>query len=326
MFNHSSKSKKSVALFCAIMLILSLVCTLGGCKKAKDEPVTTTTEAQSSNQDAVAVDNTVQNTDNQQTVAPSSTKKAVTTTKKETTKKQQSSSVAEVTGTATVESANKTVVYPKALENSSKRYPVIVWANGTGCATSTYMSLLEKFAEAGYIVVADSSVMTADGTAQINSIDYIIGENATSNSVFHNKVDTSKIGASGHSQGGRSSVNAAQADSRIKCIVSIAGASSKEEATGLSAPALYLTGTSDMIVVSSQWVKPSYDASAGRAVYASLKGGVHTTCMTNPEKVSGYAISWFDAYLKGDSNAKDIFASGGKLATDSDWQDFQSKN
>lgn len=230
------------------------------------------------------------------------------------------------TGIKSLTDGNKKVYYPASLETETKQYPVVVWANGTGCATDTYDGLLKKIAEGGYIVVADSSVMTADGKAQVDSIDYIIGKNSDTGSVFCGKVDTGKIGAAGHSQGGRSSVNAAQQDRRIKCIVSIAGASSKEEAKGLKASALYLTGTADMVVVSSQWCKPSYDVSEGRAVYASLKGGVHTTCMTNPEKVSGYAVSWFDAYLKNDSVAKAKFQNGGELSKDSAWQDFASKN
>lgn len=240
--------------------------------------------------------------------------------------KDNTSQVPVPTGVKTLTDGNKKVYYPAELEVLEKQYPVIVWANGTGCATDTYDKLLNKIADGGYIIVADSSVMTADGTAQMDSIDYIIGKNGDKNSVFCGKVDSSKIGATGHSQGGRSSVNAAQKDSRIKCIVSIAGASSKEEANGLKTPALFLTGTADMVVVSSQWCKPSYDAVSGRAVYASLKGGVHTTCMTNPEKVSGYVVSWFDAYLKNDSAAKAKFQNGGAFSKDSAWQDFASKN
>lgn len=230
------------------------------------------------------------------------------------------------TGVKSLTDGSKKVYYPAALEAETKQYPVVVWANGTGCATDTYDGLLKKIAEGGYIVVADSSVMTADGKAQIDSIDYIIGKNSDAGSIFCGRVDTGKIGAAGHSQGGRSSVNAAQKDGRIKCIVSIAGASSKDEAKGIKASALYLTGTADMVVVSSQWCKPSYDASEGRAVYASLKGGVHTTCMANPDKVSGYTVSWFDAYLKNDSAAKAKFQNGGELSKNSAWQDFASKN
>lgn len=238
----------------------------------------------------------------------------------------QTSSAPIPTGVKSVTDGNKKIYYPAALEALQKQYPVIVWANGTGCATDTYDGLLKRIAEGGYIVVADSSVMTADGKAQIDSIDYITGKNSDKNSIFYGKADIAKIGATGHSQGGRSSVNAAQKDSRIKCIVSIAGASSKDEAKGLRAPALYLTGTADMVVVSSQWCKPSYDVSEGRAVYASLKGAGHTVCMTSPDKVSGYVVSWFDAYLKNDSAAIAKFQNGGDLSKDSAWQDFASKN
>ena len=230
------------------------------------------------------------------------------------------------TGTETITDGNKTIVYPAALRSTDKKYPVISWANGTGCPTQSYMSLLEHLAKGGYIVVADSTVMAGDGKAQIDSINYIISQSKNSSSIFCNKVNTSAIGVCGHSQGGRSCINAAQADSRIRCVVSIAGASNTDEAGGLNTPCLFLTGTGDLVVVSSQWCKPSYDAVTGRAAYASLKGGVHTTCMSNPEKVSGYVVSWFDAYLKNDSYAKSIFDKNGKLARDLEWQDFQTKN
>ena len=238
----------------------------------------------------------------------------------------ETTKVAELTGTKTITDGNKTIVYPAAMMSDSQKYPVIVWANGTGCPTQSYMDLLKEIANAGYIVVADSSVMTADGSSQIDSINYILNQSSSSSSPFSNKVNASAIGACGHSQGGRSCVNAAQKDSRIRAIVSVAGASSVEEAGGLMTPSLFLTGTSDLVVVSSQWCKPSYDAVSGRAAYASLKGGVHTTCMNSPKKVSPYINAWFDAYLKHDSSAEKIFKNGGRLSNDSDWQDFQNKN
>lgn len=121
-------------------------------------------------------------------------------------------------------------------------------------------------------------------------------------------------------------MNAARKDGRIRCLVSIAGASSAEEADGLGIPCLFLTGTADLVVVSSLWCRPSYEAVSGRAVYASLKGAVHTTCMTQPRKVSGYALAWFDAYLNGDAGAREVFTAGGKLSNDPAWRDFAEKN
>ena len=221
--------------------------------------------------------------------------------------------------------SGKIVFYPTELESSDEQYPLIVWANGTGCITQTYYPLLQKFADAGYIVIADTTVMSADGTAQVYSVDYAISKNADANSVLCGKIDMESIAAAGHSQGGRSAVNAAALDSRIDCVLSIAGSSYKSEAKALSCPVFFMTGTADLIVLSSMWVKPAYDNVQGSAVYASLKGGVHTSCMVTPSKVAGYAISWFDAQLKGDDSAAAVFAPGGALASDSAWKNFACK-
>lgn len=103
--------------------------------------------------------------------------------------------------------SGKIVFYPSNLTESNREYPVIVWANGTGCITQLYFNLLKSFAAAGYIVAADTSVMTADGTAQSDTVDYILEKNGDPSSVFYGKVDTDNIAAAGHSQGGRSAVN-----------------------------------------------------------------------------------------------------------------------
>ena len=107
------------------------------------------------------------------------------------------------------------VFYPKELENSSEQWPVIVWANGTMCAPVLYTNLLRDLAAEGFVVVASSEIMSADGKDQSKSIDFILAENARAGSVFYGKIDAGRIAACGHSQGGRSTVNAAAADARI---------------------------------------------------------------------------------------------------------------
>ena len=218
------------------------------------------------------------------------------------------------------------IVYPKALETTDAKYPVIAWANGTGCITSLYYQLFEKFAEAGYIVIADTNVMAGDGKSLIQSIDYIVGKNADPNSIFYNKVDVDNIGASGHSQGGKGSVCAASKDSRIKCILSIAGASTANEAKDVTCPAFYMTGSADLIVLSSMWVKPSYKASSGPAVYACLKNAPHTTCMFVPGEIAEYGIQWFDAYLKNDGNMEMLQQFAINIVNDSHWKDCACRN
>ncbi len=246
-----------------------------------------------------------------------------TTSKREETTKTEKITVAK--SEYTYNSVKQIVYYPDSIKSSSKTYPAIVWANGTGCPPSMYDGLLKKIAEGGYIVIANSETMAADGTAQRASIDFIFAQNEERSSIFYKKVNTAQIGAAGHSQGGRSSVNAAAADSRIDCVLSLAGSNFDYEAELLSAPAFFIAGTSDMIVDAKMWVKPAYEICKGPAVYAALKGAVHTRCTTNPSDYSDYAVKWFNAWLKNDAKAMDTFKNGGELAKDSKWQDFACK-
>ena len=217
------------------------------------------------------------------------------------------------------------IYYPASMMDSDETYPVVVWANGTMCAPALYHSLLSKIAAGGYIVVTNTNMMSADGKAQIASVDFILKKNEDPDSVFYGKVDTEHIAAAGHSQGGRSAVNAAAADSRIDCVLSIAGSNFTSEAKKLSIPAFFIAGGADMMVLASMWVKPAYKNCTGPAVYASLRGAIHTRCCVSPMDYSDYAIAWFDAWLKDDAAAMDTFRSDGALSRDSAWKDFAVK-
>lgn len=227
--------------------------------------------------------------------------------------------------TADYQGINQIVFYPAAAENSDAAYPVVIFANGTGFDYKIYEKLLISIAESGYIVVANSETMSADGTAQRASLDFIIAENTNSSSLLYKNVNTQKAAATGHSQGGRSAVNAAAADSRFDCVVSFAGSNYTEEAEKLSTPALFMAGTMDMIVNANQWVKPAYDVCKGPAVYVSLVNGIHTSCCTNPETYIPYVTKWLNIWLNGDTSSKADFRAGGQLSQDGAWTEFSSK-
>ena len=226
---------------------------------------------------------------------------------------------------STYQGIGQTVFYPKRAENGNDVYPVVIIANGTGFDYKIYENLLIKIAEGGYIVVANSETMAADGTAQRASLDFIISENSNSSSILYNNIDTNKVAATGHSQGGRSAVNAAAADSRFDCVISFAGSNFTEEAEKLRTPALFMAGTRDMIVNADKWVKPAYDVCKGPAVYVSLVNGIHTSCCSDPETYTQYAIEWLNIWLKNDTGAKDTFRGGGELSKDGAWTEFSCK-
>lgn len=324
----------------ACVLALIMLITASSC--GKNDPVDNSTtedifdENLFDDSDWYGDETTTESTTEISTTKPSTstTQKAETTTRptqSTTSTTQKSEDVTQAEKSAVLKSEyswnskKQIVYYPADLEANNASYPALVWANGTSCPPSLYDGLLKELAKGGYIVIANEETMAADGTAQRESIDFIIAQNSNEKSIFYNKVKSEKIGAIGHSQGGRSSVNAATADSRIDCVISLAGSNYTSEAEILSTPTLFIAGSSDMIVDAGMWIKPAYKVCTGPAVYASLKGAIHTRCCTNPTDYSGYAISWCDAWLKNDKKAIEIFKDGGTLSKDSKWQDFACK-
>ncbi len=344
--------KRFIALFlCLVLLVFSVGCGKNGPTNTtttsttesnifdnlfNDNTSTTSpmpqTESTTNNNETSSVQNTTTTTKQENTtnVSETTTKKQEVTTKQpeSTTKKPiiDTSIKSIKTKEYKTDSATQTVYYPDNIDVISKPYPVIAWANGTMVTSGFYDKLLIEIAKGGYIVVACDESMSADGTAQIASIDFILSKNNDKNDIFYNKIDTNKIGVMGHSQGGRSSVNAAVADSRIDCVVSIAGSNYTSEVEPLRTPTFFIAGTNDLIVLPSQWIVPAYETANCASVYASLNGGIHTTCSTNPEKYSGYIIDWFDGWLKEDFDAIKNFTDGDKLSNDSAWVDFRCKN
>lgn len=289
-----------------------------------DEPVAdnseeNTTVGDSDNTTSTTEKATKKNTSKNNSTKP--TKPTETTTKPQNDTDKITVSKAEYSW----DSVKQIVYYPQNIKESNKTYPVIVWANGTMCPPEMYDGLLKAIAEGGYVVIANAETMAADGTAQRASIDFILSENNSDSSLFYKKIDKNNIGAAGHSQGGRSSVNAAVADERIECVLSLAGSNYDYEAEPLSTPTFFVAGSSDMVVDAGMWIEPAYEICKGPAVYASLDGAIHTRCCTNPSDYSGYAIEWFDAWLKNDADALKTFRDGGALSKDNDWKDFACK-
>lgn len=282
---------------------------------------TTTTQstAAATQNNSVSANNNVTNATQKPTQAQQSNKP--------TSAPQQDNGV--ITGvntySADYDGITHTVFYPNTAEKGNVKYPVIIFANGTAVDYKLYQSLLEEMAMGGYIVVANNVTMAADGSAQISSLNFIISENNISSSPLCGNVITDKVAAAGHSQGGRSAVNAASADNRFDCVISFAGSNYTEEAEKLKAPALFLAGTKDMIVDANRWVKPAFEVCKGPAVYASLVNGIHTSCCSNPKTYTNYAIKWCNYWLKNDTSAKSAFVNGGELSKDSAWTEFSCK-
>ena len=155
------------------------------------------------------------------------------------------------------------VYRPSNLEGSGFCHPILVWANGHGdnpeqhppeCivdpATNTwcgtYPGLMNQLASHGFVVIASLSTTTSRGEPlpTITGLDWLLGQAEDAQSPYFHHLDTARIGALGHSEGGASTCIAA-ADPRISAIATVSGT---RPLTGLNGPALLICGQQDTVV------------------------------------------------------------------------------
>jgi len=101
-----------------------------------------------------------------------------------------------------------TVYYPKEMETSSYKYPVIVYCNGTGARASKTTALFEHWASWGFIVIGNEDQSTGTGETADKTLEFLLKANEDRDSIFYGKLDTDNIGIAGHSQGGVAVLNA----------------------------------------------------------------------------------------------------------------------
>lgn len=123
-----------------------------------------------------------------------------------------------------------TILVPQDLSvfNQKKSLPVLVWGNGA-CANSPFehINFLNEIASHGYIVLATGNIPMTDewyrgpmsrSEQQIESIDWIIAQNADPKSPYYQKIDVKNICVAGMSCGGLQTLYNC-ADPRIKTLM-----------------------------------------------------------------------------------------------------------
>ena len=123
-----------------------------------------------------------------------------------------------------------TIFVPQDLSafGPAKLLPVLVWGNGA-CANSPFehMNFLNEIASNGFIVLATGDIPMVDewykgpmsrAEQQIESIDWIIAQNANPKSPYYQKIDTKAICVAGMSCGGLQTLFNC-ADPRIKTLM-----------------------------------------------------------------------------------------------------------
>lgn len=93
------------------------------------------------------------------------------------------------------------------------QHPLLVWGNGSTMEVDSVASFLSRVATYGFVVVAPEQ--TQVNSDHMNAaLDYVIALSEDSGSAYYNKVDASKLGATGYSLGGAGAMRVA-ANARI---------------------------------------------------------------------------------------------------------------
>ncbi len=197
-------------------------------------------------------------------------------------------------------------LYRPAKLEEGKKYPIITWGNGTCALPESYGVLLKHWASHGFFVVAANSRQVGQNSVMTKALDWAFAANMDPKSPYYQKIDTDRVGASGHSQGSGATVTAAR-DARIKTVVLFNGGASA------SKPFFSVSGDRDVVGLSVSSMRSAVNSATKAAwiwyhmVPERGSGDGHLTLITEPERVVGPSTAFFKAVLLEDADAKTWF-------------------
>lgn len=202
-------------------------------------------------------------------------------------------------------------------------YPLVVYSHGLGSAGTERNDTLERWASAGYVVVAptfplssrsrDASDLRNQPTDVAFVTDQIRAASVVEADDLHGAVQPDCVALVGHSLGGGTTMAAAYDTccTRIapRAIVDIAGVLVADTAGGrLDAmdplPVLLVHGTADATVSYSQ-TEQKAALLHGPSWWLTFPGGAHSDMFVPPrsEVLDASVVSFLDAQLRGDDTA-----------------------
>ncbi len=231
-------------------------------------------------------------------------------------------------------STEHTVFVPQDLSpfNSNNPLPVLVWGNGA-CANSPWehMNFLNEIASHGFIVLATGEIPMVDewykgpmsrSEQQIESIDWIVAQNANPSSPYYQKIDVKNICVAGMSCGGLQTLYNC-ADPRIKSLMicnsglfnrqnanqAVGGMPMppKEKLKEIHTPIIYILGGKEDIAYENG-MDDFHRISHVPACAANLPVG-HGGTYRQPHggEFTIVALAWLKWQLKGDKDAALMF-------------------
>lgn len=202
--------------------------------------------------------------------------------------------------------------------NLTGEQPVILWGNGTGASPRSYSALLRHWASWDFVVLAANTSNAGSGEEMLGCLDWL------ESSGYASLVDLTKVGTSGHSQGGGGAIMAGT-DPRITTTAPIEGytlglghdRSSWSEQNG---PMLLLSGSADTLVSPSRNHAPLFSRANVPVFWAILEGASHFEPSYDGGEFREIATAWFLYQLQSNENASTYFTGANCVyCQDSSW-------
>ena len=203
--------------------------------------------------------------------------------------------------------------------------PAISFGHGFLSAVDLYDSTMDHLASHGYIVIATTSeggLFPNHGNFALDirqCLTWLEQQDALKSSWLFNAVDQNAFGVSGHSMGGGASALAAAADTRIKCLATLAAAETNPSAAAAAGnvqrPARFIVGSQDTIVAPAT-TQNQYTACDAPRQFVTITGGSHCGFIDSAiiacdsgslaradqlAKTRALLLEFFDTHLRGDA-------------------------
>ena len=190
--------------------------------------------------------------------------------------------------------------------SATKKYPLLAFAHGMGCATAIYTDMLKSIAAHGYIAIApdsdENNWCERQYKDQIHGIDIAYDKRAE---FPYSAINwTAGVGLIGHSMGAHATVLSAGMGlpllkSPVKVKAAIAFAPQEfgtSYANDVRVPIFYISATRDKVVPPSK-VSKQYDDTTTSKVFAELVGYNHMALALS-DTFSYFSLAFFNCHIR----------------------------
>jgi hypothetical protein len=171
------------------------------------------------------------------------------------------------------------VFYPEELGMNGMKHPIFNWGPGAGTQPSNYIDHLNRLASHGFVVISQAS--SGNGGPEIAALDWMIEQNDVDSSPFYQKLDTTKVGAGGHSLGSLTTM-AMAADERLNLYVLVCGGCMSGNggcgAADIHGPTVILGGDTD---IGTPNYEGDYEEITSPVVFVTKADTGHVPCARN---------------------------------------------